>query len=108
MTGAPDGLSVNQPADLDSDRGEGANHAIIDVQDFSNIVAPVLGQSCAYAGVRAAMDSYEDAVGKRARPAVFASRQACLDANDWVKVQTGDSPLLSKRAMVLDFPDEVS
>ncbi|WYZ46640.1 hypothetical protein EsH8_IX_000865 [Colletotrichum jinshuiense] len=84
-------------------RGEGANHAILDVLDFAENVVPKSG--AAFADLRAAMDVYEDAVVSRARPGVLASRRACMDAHDWPKISP-TSPLLSKREMKLQFDEE--
>jgi hypothetical protein len=54
--------------------------------------------------LRAALDRYEDRAVGRARPAVLASRQACLDAHRWARI-TDQSPLLSRRAMNLAFDE---
>ncbi|UKZ76449.1 hypothetical protein TrVFT333_004153 [Trichoderma virens FT-333] len=111
-------------------RGEGANHAIIDVLDFATHIVPVLAVNrdkfSSNTGSRAhthqsqgpnfrqalrqALDAYEDAVVSRARPGVLASRRACLDAHAFSRLfgeaATGVSPLLSKREMMLQFDDE--
>ena len=84
---------------LVTDRGEGANHAIVDVLDFVELVLPHLSTSGGH--LRLALDKYEDTVIARARPAVLASRQACLDAHEWGSI-SGDSPLLSRRVMKLE------
>ncbi|KAK1961161.1 FAD binding domain-containing protein [Colletotrichum sublineola] len=84
-------------------RGEGANHAILDVLDFAENVVPKLDAS--FTDVRAAIDTYEDQVVARARPGVLASRRACMDAHDWPKISP-TSPLLSKREMKLQFDEE--
>ncbi|KFA76996.1 hypothetical protein S40288_08590, partial [Stachybotrys chartarum IBT 40288] len=91
-------------------RGEGANHAIVDVLDFSERIVPLLqkqqpGQGEDWPAIRAALDEYEDVVIARARPAVLASRRACMDAHDWPKI-TETSPLLTRRAMMLTFDEE--
>ncbi|KAK4073772.1 hypothetical protein Trihar35433_3246 [Trichoderma harzianum] len=111
-------------------RGEGANHAIVDVLDFATQVVPLLalnrddfssrtdsqvpthqsqGPDFRQA-LRQALDAYEDAVVSRARPGVLASRRACLDAHAFSRLfgeaATGVSPLLSKREMMLQFDDE--
>ncbi|KAK0736459.1 hypothetical protein B0T21DRAFT_411636 [Apiosordaria backusii] len=83
-------------------RGEGANHAIIDVKEFVDTVLPHLGDS--QTGLRKALDAYEDTAVARTRPAVLASRQACLDAHEWEKIGPA-SPLLSKRAMNVGFDE---
>lgn len=107
------------------DRGEGANHAIVDVRDFATHVVPILApcslqhthQGVAQAqdsaqALRQALDSYEDAVVSRSRPGVLASRRACLDAHAYSRLfgetaaAGGISPLLSKREMALQFDDE--
>ena len=90
-------------------RGEGANHAIVDVLDFAREVLPhVYHGSSAQpprAALRAALDRYEDGVVARTRPAVLASRQACYDAHQWGRISP-QSPLLSRRAMRLEFGEE--
>jgi hypothetical protein len=119
------------PAYSISDRGEGANHAIVDVHDFATHVVPLLSPDRGFSSradsdsqqvidqnqgldfrraLRQALDSYEDAVVSRARPGVLASRRACLDAHAFSRLfgenATGISPLLSKREMMLQFDDE--
>ena len=49
-----------------------------------------------------ALQEYQQSVNKRALPAVLASRQACLDAHNWVNL-TPESPLLTRRQMILDY-----
>ncbi|KAK0704639.1 hypothetical protein B0H67DRAFT_673879 [Lasiosphaeris hirsuta] len=84
-------------------RGEGANHAFVDVLDLTELVVPPLtAPGSGVTELRAALDGYEDAVTARCRPAVLASRQACMDAHEWGRVN-GTSPLLSRRVMKLDF-----
>lgn len=98
-----------------TDRGEGANHAIIDVLDLAELViAPhflsttntssLEADASQNGGLRAALDRYEDKAVARARPAVLASRQACLDAHRWARISDA-SPLLTRRAMHLDFDE---
>ncbi|KAL2272009.1 hypothetical protein VTJ83DRAFT_1380 [Remersonia thermophila] len=101
-------------------RGEGANHAIVDVLDLAEkVILPWFqGQrqrqaqqengnekAAALPSLRAAIDAYEDAVVARARPAVLASRQAALDAHRWRRI-TDKSPLLTKRGMCIQFDEE--
>ncbi|KAK4224216.1 FAD/NAD(P)-binding domain-containing protein [Podospora fimiseda] len=82
-------------------RGEGANHAIVDVLEFVEEVLPyVYGE-----GLRDALDRFEDKVVPRVRAGVLASRQACYDAHQWDRI-SGESPLLSRRAMRLEFGEE--
>ncbi|KAL7924888.1 hypothetical protein ACQKWADRAFT_286263 [Trichoderma austrokoningii] len=99
-------------------RGEGANHAIVDVGDFATHVVPILapsslqGTAAQTQVLRQALDRYEDAVVARSRPGVLASRRACLDAHVYSRLfgeeaaAGGVSPLLSKREMALRFDDE--
>jgi hypothetical protein len=90
-----------------TDRGEGANHAIVDVLDLVELVVPHLAGDRDGDGdgdIRSALDRYEDRVVARARPAVLASRQACLDAHDWRRINA-QSPLLTKRAMNVEFDE---
>lgn len=92
----------------ETDRGEGSNHALIDVQDLVELVLPPLlcSETSSTPGdtVRAALDRYEDRVVSRTRPAVLASRQACLDAHRWSRINE-TSPLLSRRVMNLVFDE---
>lgn len=104
------------------DRGEGANHAIVDVLDFATHVVPMLAPCSLQQGaaqaqdaartLRQALDRYEDAVVSRSRSGVLASRRACLDAHAYSRLfgegaaAGGISPLLSKREMALQFDDE--
>ena len=90
-----------------TDRGEGANHAILDVLDLAELVLPHLlfpEPTESRTDLRAALDRYEDRAVGRTRPAVLASRQACLDAHKWSRI-TDKSPLLSRRAMNLAFEE---
>ena len=87
----------------DPDRGEGANHAIVDVLEFSQNVTSVLDPcTAAEVDLRDALDTYEEVVVKRTRPAVLASRKACLDAHVFENINS-KSPLVSKRQMYVDF-----
>jgi hypothetical protein len=82
------------------DRGEAANHVIVDTLDFVEKVIPHIKNSQEEDQLDIALHAYETAVIDRTRPAVLASRQACLDAHDWTRINPG-SPLLSKREMFL-------
>lgn len=86
-----------------TDRGEGANHAIVDVLDFVELVLPHLTGD-RDGNIRSSLDRYEDRVVARTRPAVLASRQACLDAHDWRRINA-QSPLLSRRTMNVPFDE---
>ncbi|KAF5660695.1 zeaxanthin epoxidase chloroplastic [Fusarium circinatum] len=82
-------------------RGEGANHVIFDVQDFVERVVPTLDGD---GDIRSALDQYEQAVLSRTRPAVLASRRACLDAHNWKRISK-TSPLLTKRMPYIEFEE---
>ena len=84
------------------DRGEGANHAIVDVDDFAKHVTPALKHDPSFTDLRSALDAYEEEVVERSRPGVLASRRACLDAHEWQKIDE-QSPLLTRRARKLDI-----
>ncbi|KAK3375842.1 hypothetical protein B0T24DRAFT_617143 [Lasiosphaeria ovina] len=99
-------------------RGEGANHAIVDVlelcelvigpqivQDSSNSSGHSDSDSDRHKRLRAALDQFEDVVAARTRPAVLASRQACIDAHNWERI-SDQSPLLSRRVMKIDFDEK--
>ncbi|KAH7386695.1 FAD binding domain-containing protein [Phaeosphaeria sp. MPI-PUGE-AT-0046c] len=81
-------------------RGEGANHTIVDVLDLSEKVLSHLNSTSNE--FHEAIQDFEDALVARTRPAVLASRKACLDAHDWHGL-TANSPLLTRRQMHLDF-----
>ncbi|KAF2624362.1 FAD binding domain-containing protein [Macroventuria anomochaeta] len=82
------------------DRGEGANHAIVDVLELRKIVLSKLSPTAP--NLRFALHEYQQSVAKRTLPAVLASRQACLDAHNWANL-TPKSPLLTRRQMILDY-----
>ncbi|PVI05802.1 FAD/NAD(P)-binding domain-containing protein [Periconia macrospinosa] len=89
-------------------RGEGANHAIVDVKEFSEHVLPSLRQDLPSSeNLRGLFHRYNAAVVERARPGVLASRRACIDAHDWVRVGSPEvpSPLLTPRIMRLRFDE---
>jgi hypothetical protein len=82
------------------------------VLDFAKIVAPCLSTAgsdlvavAERRNLRTVLDIYEDEVITRARPGVLASRRACIDAHEWSKINE-KSPLLSRRAMRLEFEEE--
>ncbi len=79
--------------------------------DFAEIVVPHLAPQTQgehittknyTSALRAALDRYEDTVISRSRPAVLASRQACMDAHEWGRINE-KSPLLTRRVMKLEF-----
>jgi 2-polyprenyl-6-methoxyphenol hydroxylase-like FAD-dependent oxidoreductase len=85
-------------------RGEGANHAIVDVDILLKQLKPVLekGGSLEDAEVKSAVASYEAEMMERTELAVLASRQACLDAHDWSRLNDR-SPLVRRRLMRADL-----
>uniref|UniRef100_A0A8H7KFG3 FAD-binding domain-containing protein n=1 Tax=Bionectria ochroleuca TaxID=29856 RepID=A0A8H7KFG3_BIOOC len=86
-------------------RGEGANHAIVDVLDFATSVGHKLRNGDAGGDYLIdSLNAYERSVIDRARPGVLASRQACLDAHNWSRI-TSESPLLTRREMKLQFDE---
>ncbi|KAF7559029.1 hypothetical protein G7046_g5126 [Stylonectria norvegica] len=87
-------------------RGEGANHAIVDVHDFKEHVVSHLENGDDLTTLRKALDDYEDAVVQRSRYGVLASRQACIDAHDWKRIGS-TSPLLTKRDRNVKFEEAV-
>jgi hypothetical protein len=88
----------------DLDRGEGANHVILDVEDFVDCVMPILQAGGTSEKLKASMDRYLKVVVTRTRPAVLASRQACLHAHDWEKISS-ESPLLTRRMPFVEFDE---
>lgn len=92
-------------------RGEGANHAILDVSNFLRRLQPVLstpaGPSNAPAlddeqmsrSIEGAIIDFEEERDVRCRIAVQASRQACLDAHEHGRINE-NSPLIMQRAVV--------
>lgn len=100
-------------ADSKTVRGEGANHGITDVLILLENLVPALkssnnGQSppltASPSSLKAAIEAYENEMIARTAPAVLTSRRACLDAHDYKRIN-GDSPLISRRAMVV-VPEE--
>ncbi|KAM0492339.1 hypothetical protein ACHAP8_010026 [Fusarium lateritium] len=85
-------------------RGEGANHVILDVEDFVDCVVPVLQAGATSEKLRTSVDDYTKAVVTRTRPAVLASRQACLHAHDWEKISS-ESLLLTRRMPFVEFDE---
>lgn len=89
-------------------RGDGANHALADVEDFDKFVVPQLLQAGGgtTTELREALSQYEASVITRARPGIFASRQAGHDAHDFEKM-TMKSPLLTPRMKNLNYQEPV-
>lgn len=84
-------------------RGEAANHGIMDVQLLLSFILPLLrtGDTIRGEGLREACESYTQGMVERTAPAVLKSRQACLDAHAYERIND-DSPLIQKRAAIHD------
>ncbi|OBZ69051.1 Zeaxanthin epoxidase, chloroplastic [Grifola frondosa] len=78
-------------------RGDGANQGILDALELVQCLeqASVQGR-LDKESICQALRSFEAQMCPRARAAVLASRQACLDAHDWNRL-AADSPVLSNR-----------
>lgn len=91
-------------------RGEGANHAIVDVSVLLDALNPLYSNTLDLTvgkvdkAFRDAVDRYEDEVLARTEIGVLASRQACLDAHDFKRLND-DSPLVRRRLMRSDLDD---
>ena len=85
-------------------RGEGANHAIVDVDLLLKQIGPLLEKEGGLqdAEIKDAVASYEAEMVERTELAVLASRQACLDAHDWSRLND-KSPLVRRRLMKADL-----
>jgi 2-polyprenyl-6-methoxyphenol hydroxylase-like FAD-dependent oxidoreductase len=84
-------------------RGEGANQSIMDVKVLLGLFEPLLQhEDSEVQDFRAARDTYEDEMVERTELAVLASRQACLDAHEWQKLDD-QSPLVRRRLMRADL-----
>jgi hypothetical protein len=97
-------------------RGEGANNAIVDVHDFvkrlgahlpkldpadASVEEPTLNRCNSngeFGPLRTAIEAYEDDVNARGIPGVIASRQACLDAHEYARINE-KSPLVARRVL---------
>ena len=82
-------------------RGEAANHGILDVQLLLSFILPALnaGDTARGERLREACESYTQDMVERTAPAVLKSRQACLDAHVYERIND-DSPLIQKRAAI--------
>ncbi|KAJ5200129.1 Monooxygenase FAD-binding [Penicillium cf. griseofulvum] len=76
-------------------RGEGANNAIVDVLDLVKHVDMRQPRSLDSEALQSSLAAYENDVFTRAEPSFLKSRQACLDANDFSKIE--GSPLVGSR-----------
>lgn len=84
--------------------GEGANHAIVDVAKLLDQLQPLLRkeEKLEDANVLEAVERYESEMIGRTELAVLASRQACLDAHNWSRLNDR-SPLVRRRLMKADL-----
>jgi hypothetical protein len=84
-------------------RGEAFNHALRDLQVLVQQLESLYGKDKAHTAEeqKAAIDSYEAEMGARGRPAVLASRRACLDAHEQGRINER-SPLMLRRAIKLE------
>ena len=87
-------------------RGEGANHAIVDVSVLLQHIGSLLeGEGEIDDGkFETAVRAYEAEMIERTEIAVLASRQACLDAHDFKKLDDR-SPLVRRRLMRVDLEE---
>lgn len=76
-------------------RGEGANNAIVDVLDLVKRVDMRQPRSFDSEALLSSLAAYEDDIFARAEPSFLNSRQACLDAHDFSKIE--GSPLVGLR-----------
>ncbi|KAJ5432398.1 FAD-dependent monooxygenase [Penicillium daleae] len=79
-------------------RGEGANNAIVDVQDLINNVDMKNPASFNSDTLSKLLDAYQHDIFARVEPSFLNSRQACLDAHDFSKILAG-SPLVAPRLL---------
>lgn len=77
-------------------RGEAFNHGVTDIE---RLVAQLMRVKNGKTNLVDAIGVYEEEMINRTHDAVLLSRQACLDAHDYHKLND-DSPLVSKRARV--------
>ncbi|KAF3028169.1 hypothetical protein E8E15_009391 [Penicillium rubens] len=78
-------------------RGEGANNAIVDVLDLGTRVDMCQPSSFDSGALLSSLAAYENDVFTRAEPSFLNSRQACLDAHDFSKIE--GSPLVGSREL---------
>ncbi|CEJ61729.1 hypothetical protein PMG11_10251 [Penicillium brasilianum] len=79
-------------------RGEGANNAIVDVQDLINQVDMKDPKSFDSDTLSNSLDAYKHEIFARVEPSFLNSRQACLDAHDFSQILAG-SPLVAARIL---------
>jgi 2-polyprenyl-6-methoxyphenol hydroxylase-like FAD-dependent oxidoreductase len=78
------------------DRGEAANHGILDAYQLMQAIVKIFDGS---ATPSVAIDEFEKEMRTRTSRAVRLSRQACNDAHDWSRLDE-TSAILTKRAIV--------
>ncbi|KAJ5337711.1 hypothetical protein N7452_004439 [Penicillium brevicompactum] len=78
-------------------RGEGANNAIVDVLDFVKRLNLREDGALDSVALSSSIAAYENDVFTRAEPSFLNSRQACLDAHDFSKIE--GSPLVGLRSL---------
>lgn len=81
-------------------RGEAANHGVMDVKILVRELVPALHAGDGRA-VADALRRYREEMTTRTRPAVLNSRQACLDAHVYSRINE-DSPLIKRRIAVAE------
>ena len=84
-------------------RGEAFNHGLRDLQVLVQQLESLYGKDRPHTAEeqKVAIDSYEAVLGARGRPAVLASRRACLDAHEQGRINER-SPLMFRRAIKLE------
>ncbi|KAJ5782867.1 hypothetical protein N7457_004641 [Penicillium paradoxum] len=78
-------------------RGEGANNAIVDVLDLVKRIDMQNASAFDSESLPSSLAAYENDVFTRAEPSYRNSRQACLDAHDFTKIE--GSPLVALREL---------
>lgn len=79
-----------------ADRGEAANHGLLDAYHLSEAIGKIYSVSSL---ASEAINEFETEMRERTSRAVRLSRQACLDAHDWKRLDE-TSAILTKRAIV--------
>jgi hypothetical protein len=89
-------------------RGEAFNHGLRDLQVLVQQLESLYGKDRPHTAEeqKVAIDSYEAELGTRGRPAVLASRRACLDAHEQGRINER-SPLILRRAIKLEEPQDL-
>lgn len=80
------------------DRGEAANHGLLDAYHLMEAIEKVYGGA---ASPQVAIDEFEKEMRVRTSRAVRLSRQACYDAHDWTRLDE-TSAILTKRAIAAE------